>query len=502
VWQTPDPLLLVPSEHYLEIVEPSPKDPFGIPSFPVCSLQTNDNKALGRRLKITGVVTCCRNDFLMVQDESGGVRVEPGTAPNVRVGDTVEVVGFPAPRRFGMVISGALLRPVSGAKAPNPMPFSSENIENPQNNGLLVSAEAVLLEEHHGGEIQSLDVQSGQRVFRASLPKTVGLLPAITPGSRVRLTGVTVVEGVSASPQDATITPGPLIGSLEMLLRSPQDVVVVERAPWWNWKYTLAVCFVAVLIFTGAVLWIWALRKRVEKRTRELRETMAKLQKETGISATLTERDRLAGEIHDSIEQGLSAIVMQLEAAVKLVGQPEEIKRYLTMAKNMAGFSRAEVQHAVWDLQSPLLENADLVTALRRVAQEISAGDTPRVTVEIVGAVFPLPSAVEHHLLRIAQEAITNSVKHGNSRMISLLLEYNSDAVILIVRDDGSGFVPEAVSIDGGHFGLQGMRTRACKINAELVVTSKPAGGTCVRVKVHCNDRDSQGTVATTSTNN
>ena len=476
----------------LEIVEAPPTDPFDIPSFSVSSLQTIDNKAgIGRRLKVSGVITCQRHDFLMVQDESGGIRVETSTAPSAKIGDAIEAVGFPSPRRFGAVLSEALLRPEGRGKSPNPMELTSENIENLSNNGVLVSVEAVLLEQHPGGNMQTLDVQSGQRVFRASLPNADGALPHIIPGSRIRLTGVMVVEGVDFL-RDAASATAPIVGSLELLLRHPQDVMVIERPPWWNWKYTVAVSGMVVVVFMGALLWIRTLHKRVEARTGELRQTMAKLKNETRISATLAERDRLAGEIHDSIEQGLSAIMMQMEAAVKLVGQPEEVTRYLTMAKNMAGFSRTEVQHAVWDLQSPLLENADLVTALRRVAQGSSAGDTPRVTVEISGNVSKLASAVEHHLLRIAQEAITNAVKHGNPKTITLMLEYNSDVVKLTVRDDGVGFIPEAVPTDGGHFGLQGMHVRARKINAELNLSSKPGEGTCIRIVMHRDDRASK----------
>jgi signal transduction histidine kinase len=241
-------------------------------------------------------------------------------------------------------------------------------------------------------------------------------------------------------------------------------------------------------VFVGAVIWIRTLRQRVEERTHELRETMSKLERETKISATLAERDRLAGEIHDSIEQGLSAIMMQLATAERLTDQPEEIKRYVIMAKNMASFSRTEVQHAVWDMQSPLLENADLPRALRRVAREISSDDTPRVEVEISGTVFPLPSATEHHLLRIAQEAITNAVKHGNPKTIFLALKYESDRVTLTVQDDGAGFDLETVSTERGHFGLQGMRSRAQKLDADLILKSKPGAGTSLKIMVRSSN--------------
>jgi signal transduction histidine kinase len=276
-----------------------------------------------------------------------------------------------------------------------------------RNNDRVVTLEAVLLEQHLSRGMQSLDLQVGQRAFRAGLPISAGHLPAIAVGSRIQVTGVSQIERMVSVPDDPVRGEKPLVASLELLLRQPADVVVLQRPPWWNWKYTAGTIGFSAMVLVGSMFLIWTLRRRVEERTRELRETMGKLQKETRISATLAERDRLAGEIHDSLEQGLSAIMMQTDAAVKQMHQPEEVGRYLAMIKNMAEYSRAEVQHAVWDMQSPLLENADLGTALRRIAREISPGDLPRVTVEISGPVRALPSTMEHHLLRIGQEAIT-----------------------------------------------------------------------------------------------
>lgn len=484
--------LYFPSVRYLEIIEAPPADAFNIPLFSISTLQKiGNNSRISRRVKVAGVVTCCRDNFIMVQDESGGIRVEMKPVLNLKVGDAAEVVGFPSEIESGIVLSEALLRPNDRRHLLTPRNLSSEDLVHSQNDNMLATVEAVLLEQRAGRNMQTLDVQAGQRVFRASLPEAQGRLPVITPGSRIQLAGVTVVQRGESLSAGAV----PLVGSLELLLRNPHDIVVIERPPWWIWKHTVAVFGLVMAVLMGAILWIRTLRQRVEERTRELRETMGKLEKETRISATLAERDRLAGEIHDSVEQGLSAIVMQMEAAAKLVDQPEEITRYLLMAKNMAGFSRTEVQHAVWHLQSPLLQNSDLATALRRVAQEISAGDTPHVTVEMAGAAFELPSVVEHHLLRIAQEAITNAVKHASPKTISLTLQYQPEAVILTVSDDGSGFVPDAVSTEGGHFGLQGMRARVRKIEGELTLTSNPGKGTCIQVVVRCGDHVDRDTV-------
>jgi signal transduction histidine kinase len=485
----PKPVLLLPSEQFIQFVETSPDDPFGIRILSVSGLQTMEGElGLSRMFRIRGAVTCRRGDDLFVQDQSGGVGVEGKGGGELRVGDSIDVVGFPSRRGNGIVLTEASLRPAGQGGSITPVKLEPNNLLQSGNNGRLVSVEAVLLAQHPADPMQTLDLQFGQRAFQASLPGVQGLLPRLAPGSILQLVGVMRAEGLDTATPDSGSGSAPLVGSLELLLRSPNDVVVVVRPPWWNWKHTAASCGLVAGVFAGAVLWIRTLRRRVEERTSELRDTMGKLQRETQISATLAERDRLAAEIHDSVEQGLSAIMMQMEAAT-MVDDPHEVKRHLALARNMAGFSRSEVQHAVWDLQSPLLENADLITALRRVAQDISAGDTPRVTFEVSGDIFPLPSTVEHHLLRIAQEAITNAVKHGAPKIISLMLQYAGEAMTMTVRDDGRGFDPDVASSYGGHFGLQGMRTRADKIRANLALTTKAGEGTCIQITVSRNNR-------------
>jgi signal transduction histidine kinase len=482
-WQTPSRTLLSPSENFIEIKEPSFEDAFNIPAFSVARLR--ELKIIPQsvhRLKVAGVVTCSRDDFFFVQDESGGIRVDNKITPGINVGDEVEVVGFPS--REATAMTGTLVRKKSSGRLAPPVGFSLDQAADQPNNRL-VSLDATLLEQQLWRGMQTLELQSGQRAFRAVLPTGAGKLPPIDNGSRIRLTGVSQIE---SSPHEASGGGMPIVASLELLLRSPDDVAVLERPPWWNWKYTAAGFCALALVLIVSLLWIRMLRRRVVQKTQQLQETMDKLQKETQISATLAERDRLAGEIHDSLEQGLSAIMMQMEAAAKLVHRPEEVGHYLAMARNMANFSRTEVQHAVWDLQSPMLENADLGTALQQVAREISAGDTPHVAVHISGEVRPLPSFLEHHLLRIGQEGITNAVKHGTPKIINLILDYGTHNVTLMIRDDGCGFDPHIVAAGNGHFGLQGIRVRARKIKGALTISSNPGEGTTIQVVAPLGD--------------
>lgn len=483
-WKGNAPMLLAPSADCVQTLEQAPAEPFGIPSVSMASFRgERAGDPMARRVKTTGVVTCKRDGFFVVQDETGGIRVESPRWADVNVGDVVESVGFPSQRSFGPVLAESTVRKTGTRNPPGPVALPLEDVDA-MRNGVVVEVEALLLEQRMIRRMQILDLQIGQRAFRATLPLDAGRFPSLAVGSRLRVVGVSQIESMEAASNAASASDRTIPASLEILLRGPGDVVVLERPPWWNWKHTAMVVGIFVTILAAVLLWVVMLRRRVEQRTRELRETMTRLEKETQTSATLAERDRLAGEIHDSLEQGLSAIVMQMEAAARVIDQPAEVGRYVALVRNMAVFSRAEVQHAVWDLQSPMLQNADLGTALRRIARDIGADDPARVEVEITGTPRALPSSAEHHLLRIGQEAITNAIKHAAPRKIHVALRYEISSLILVVSDDGCGFDPDAMTAGSGHFGLQGIRVRARKLQAALTVSSRPGQGTRIEVTV------------------
>jgi signal transduction histidine kinase len=226
-----------------------------------------------------------------------------------------------------------------------------------------------------------------------------------------------------------------------------------------------------------------ALERLVQERTGELESTMNKFNEETRIRATLAERDRVAGEIHDSVQQGLSGAILQLDTTLKLPAVTGELRRRLDVVRNMVSYSRQEVQHAVWDMDSPLLESNDLAEALRKLAT-FTASDFQVPSVAVSGTAVELPRVTTHHLLRIAQEATTNAVRHAQADTITIQLDYRPKAVTLTITDDGAGFLPDSALNQSGHFGLRGIRTRARKLGAELTLTSSPGIGTTIQVRV------------------
>ncbi|AOS43933.1 Sensor histidine kinase LiaS [Lacunisphaera limnophila] len=263
--------------------------------------------------------------------------------------------------------------------------------------------------------------------------------------------------------------------------------------PWYRTAYAYALYAAALAGLIAGLMW-WSahrsrsrnvvLEKLVADRTNELRAAMQQLNEETRNTATLAERDRLAGEIHDSLQQGLSGLMLQLDATLKLADLTDDVRSRLLVARNMVSFTRHEVQHAVWDMETPLLEGTELGDALKKITGLIGPGAV-NVQIRVTGAVQALPSATKHHLLRIAQEAITNAVRHAAAHAITILLAYEPAGVRLEVTDDGNGFVPSEVLTKGlGHFGLRGLRGRAGKIGGELQIQSAPGQGTTVRVWV------------------
>lgn len=197
------------------------------------------------------------------------------------------------------------------------------------------------------------------------------------------------------------------------------------------------------------------------------------------------ERNRLAREIHDTLAQGLTAIALQLEAAEALLDQqanPERVRRATTAALALARENLEEARRSVFDLRAAPLEGRTLPQALLALAAEATEAGGVRVAVETNGDDRPLPSRIEAGLYRIAQEALTNALRHASAERISVHLIVRRDRVRLILEDDGIGFDPDRTS--EGRFGLVGVRERTRLLRGDFSLESSPGAGTRVEVNV------------------
>ena len=208
-------------------------------------------------------------------------------------------------------------------------------------------------------------------------------------------------------------------------------------------------------------------------------------------AGVLRERQRMAHEIHDTLAQGFTSIVMNLEAAEGVIPwNPGRVQHHLDQARLMARESLTEARRLVWALRPEALESASLPEALQSLADRWSSQSDIAASVSTTGTPCPLPSEVEAMLFRVAQEALNNARKHarGASR-VALTLSYMGDVVALDARDDGSGFEPEREAErvrdgESGGFGLRGMRERVEGAGGTLSVESAPGEGTTLTVEL------------------
>ncbi|GAB1819100.1 sensor histidine kinase [Herbidospora sp. RD11066] len=192
-------------------------------------------------------------------------------------------------------------------------------------------------------------------------------------------------------------------------------------------------------------------------------------------AGVLDERQRMAREIHDTLAQGLTGIITQLQAAEQLHEVPEPWRRPFDAVKGLARESLNEARRSVDALRPAPLETARLSEALADVAARWSALQGIPVEVVTTGTVRPLDAETESGLLRTAQEALANVARHADARRVGVTLSYLEGEVALDVRDDGKGF---DLSRPGEGFGLAIMRQRVEALAGSLSVESEPGGGT------------------------
>lgn len=210
---------------------------------------------------------------------------------------------------------------------------------------------------------------------------------------------------------------------------------------------------------------------------------MARLGDQARQAAILEERNRIARDIHDTLAQGFTGVVLNLEAANRALKKDNDdvALEHIEHARSLAQAGLAEARLSVRALRPEALQQADLGNALQALLRRAEASGTLRTRYNTTGEQIPLPGEVESELLRIAQEGVTNVLKHAGAQHVELELTFGTDSISLLLADDGAGFDSRAHH-DG--FGLLGMRERAERIGGRLLVTSRPARGTRVETVI------------------
>lgn len=495
-------------------------DPFLAPVVPLDRLaQYRHENELGQRVHVRGVVTVQRlGEDLFLQDATGGMQIKSRLQLVVKPGAVVEAVGFASFEGYLPVIQDAVFREISApAQAPQAYPVTHMELQAGYRHADLITVRGRLLDRVERGVIASDRAHAGQRtilmlqnadfLFNVEGPVTQNPGSGISAplGSFLEVTGVALTK---------IADDGKLL-ALQVLLPDANCLRVLERPSWWTPPRLLMGLGILVAVLLLAASWIVMISRknaalktlvrekeeaqvglqhandRLEERVKERSEQLklqidARKELEVQFRAVLNERTRLAQELHDTLEQSLTGIALQMDTAARFfAGDPQRAQHHLDLARNLVTQSQSEVRCSVWDLRSRSPEAVDLRGLLLRIAQQLTEDTQIKVTVEAVGRVRPLAELIEENLLRVSQEALTNIIKHSQATTATILLDYGPQNVVLTISDNGLGFeVSKAEGPQRGHFGLLGISERVKRLQGQVTFISQPGQGTSVRVVI------------------
>ncbi len=468
------PFLSVTSSDDIIVEKPAPEGTVDVPLNRL--FQFKSEGYYGRRVRVQGVVTEQKESSLFIQEQGEGLSVKTHQTNLFFPGDLVAVTGFPRVGQYLPVLEDAVVRRLGHRSPPAPINVRIDQLLSEDYDGALVRLRGRLMNRAQRGDEQVLVLEAENLILsaRVATNKTDRRFAALQIGSELELTGVCLPQPM----ENWNPSISSRAESFQLLLRSSNDVLLIRNPPWWTLSRLLWMLGIMSVILLAGFSWVFVLDRRVRHQTAIIQQ---KIQRE----AVLEERTRIAREFHDTLEQELVAITIQLETvADQFDTAPRIARQMLDLARNMSRRSLFEARRSVWDLRSHLLENSNLVTALREVTKLMSASSCVSIAAQTSGAPRKLPPQVENNLLRIAQEALANALKHARATRITVYLAYDPGKVSLRVQDDGVGFdTSNKAVIYGGHFGLLDMSERAEKMGGCFSMVSTPGQGTDIIVE-------------------
>jgi signal transduction histidine kinase len=476
------PVLLIPSRNFVDVEEEAPKNSYGKPGRLIANLLSEDVEASwSHRVRVVGEVTYRDARSFFLQDATGGIRVRASGQPEVKVGEVVEVLAFPTLNNSIHTLTEALVRPANSVEPVKSKELDLSEPLSSRQGGTLVNVSAMLLARKTNGIYQVLELQEQQRVFVATLATSEGNLPDLAPGSRLRVTGV-CDDQTAASPLVGEKPPRTqFLTSLNILLRSPQDVVVLGGPPWWTWRKTATLVGMLLTVLVVTLLWVHLLHRRLE------RQQAAQLAFSRRVLERLEEeRRRIAVNLHDSLGQTLLVIKNHAILAIQRPLEEEGLRHRLDEISGVTSQAIEEVRRITHGLRPYQLDRLGLTQAIRASVSRAAENSSILFASRVEGIDGLFDKDAEIHVYRIVQEAITNVVKHSAATEAAVVIKKRTTVVSLSIRDNGRGFDPAKPSSqphDLG-YGLSGISERVRILGAALVIDARPGGGTILSVEV------------------
>ena len=473
--------LLKPSD--ITVLSPAPADPFSAPdiaelhgrsAFEIS--QAGRHRACGQVLAVWG-----GDNLLMRTPSNHIVRVElvPPLAPAPRVGDWIAVTGLPETDLHRLILKCAIWKHIpSGVSCAEPAVDTdlSRLLTNDRGETQIDTtlfghpvriSGRVAARTGHEGRMIIRDKALTIAVEAASCPAAA----VLEEETLVEVTGLFVFDS-STGHRSALF---PRIKSVFLVTRGPDDIRVLATPSWWTTRRLLAVIGGLTALLLGILAWNAVLRRMVERRSRELVEERTQTLR---ADLKVEERTRLAVELHDSIAQSLSGVVMEVETTEKLAaGGPADMRQHLSLASKALKSCNDDLRNCLWDLRCQALEEKDMTTAIEKTLKPHATA--AQLTVRFNVAREKLADQTAYSVLRIVRELVINAIRHGKASKVRIAGSLDEGTLRFSVTDDGRGFDPDACpGVAQGHFGIEGIRERVDLLGGTFDLTSSPGHGT------------------------
>ena len=466
--------LLVPGAERVETQSEALEAAFSDPAVPVSSLfGYQPQTTTANRTKVSGTVTLARpGEGFFLNDGEEGLFVQTPQSTDLRNGLRLEVVGFPVRDKRMSYLDDGIFRIIGKAPEPSGRRVSFEQAASGNFSAQLVTLQGEFTDGLEQTKGDTLFLSDRGRRFAARMPTGEAVLGKLKTGSRISITGI-------CEPPPSGPRVGPPIAAFTLLARGAGDVSVIKPPPLLNPTRTRWILAGACLALVLGIGWVLLLGRQVRKQS-------SLIAAHAGRQILVEERQRMARELHDTLEQHLTGLQIQLDALEEWSARAEPgVRKAVANARAMLTHSRDETRRSVFELRSQALEELGLVGAVQRFASQFSDSPPPEIRVESLGEEQQLSGRVRFHLLRIAQEAINNSVRHADAEAVEVLFDFSREHLKLTIRDDGRGFDPAGPADDPRpRFGIKGMRERAAKIRAKIEISSSPKSGTFIEINL------------------
>jgi signal transduction histidine kinase len=260
-------------------------------------------------------------------------------------------------------------------------------------------------------------------------------------------------------------------------------VWVIDKPSWWTPRRLWMALAGVLAVLTLALGWNLALSKLLQKRTRLLEDVMRKHRdSELEFEGARQERRRLAGDLHDGLQQLMAGAAYRMEAALAHLGKvPAAVEVQFAAARRALVRSQEGLREALWGLHHMEDDTDDFAALLGHAASTVEHWPRDAIEVTSEGPPHTLSRQVSGSLLMLMQESVGNAFKHGAATHVHVSVIYGADFLEMRIRDNGTGFNPhDAPGPKDGHFGLESARLRMRWLKGTLVVASEPGRGTTV----------------------